>query len=70
MALYSAQDIGTGNTSDGFTILDVGQDHYKGYESSSNGYLFLAGFDNIVIEFRAKSKEQANDFLHKLGYPE
>ena len=70
MALSSAQEAGVGNTTDGMTVLDVGADHYKGYETYSNGYLFLAGFNNLAVEFHTESIDQANNLLHDFGYPE
>ena len=70
MTLSSAQEAGIGNSTDGMTILDVSTDRYKGYETYSNGYLFLAGFNNLAVEFHTENMDQANTLLHDFGYPE
>ncbi len=70
MTLSSAQEAGIGNSTDGMTILDVSTDRYKGYETYSNGYLFLAGFNNLAVEFHTENMDQANTLLHNFGYPE
>jgi hypothetical protein len=63
------QSMKDGNT-DGITTIEATSDNFKGYESYTNGYLFLAAYDNIYIEIhKVKNIEEGNEILEELGYP-